>query len=64
MQVEIPKELSAISPKLADILSPSTKKEKENLKKLDLGQLFQWILGFSIVNFDLESGHGRAYLSH
>ncbi|KAJ3361835.1 hypothetical protein HDU91_003721 [Kappamyces sp. JEL0680] len=49
--------LSAISPGLKEILSPVSVEENDNLNHLDLGQLFQWILGFSIVNFDLESGH-------
>lgn len=34
--------MSAISPSLADILSPTNEEEMETLSKLDLGMLFQW----------------------
>lgn len=50
--------ISALSTGLLDILSPAaTEYEKDNLSKVDLGQLFQWVLCFAVVNFDLEKGH-------
>jgi hypothetical protein len=52
--------ISAISPSLVEILSPSNDEEKETLLKLDLGMLFQWILCFALVKFDLETGHGKS----
>jgi hypothetical protein len=51
--------ISAISPGLAEILSPADENEMEILSKLDLGMLFQWILCFCIVKFDLSTGHGN-----
>jgi hypothetical protein len=60
LEISYPKQrtsVSALSPGLLDILSPSSEREKDSLLNLDLGQLFQWVLGFSVVNFDLEKGH-------
>lgn len=49
---------SALSPILASILSPDEEgKGDDTLEDLDLGALFQWILCFAVVNFDLETGH-------
>ncbi|KAJ3273251.1 Protein dennd6a [Terramyces sp. JEL0728] len=44
------------SPELLDILSPN-QEMKTSLSKLDLGNLWQWILCVCVVNFDLELGH-------
>jgi hypothetical protein len=52
--------IPGISP-LLDILSPSPAQE-EVLEKLDLANLWQWILCFSVVNFDLEFGHSIKHL--
>ncbi|KAJ3257393.1 Protein dennd6a [Boothiomyces macroporosus] len=44
------------SPELLDILSPN-QDMKTSLSRLDLGNLWQWILCMCVVNFDLELGH-------
>ncbi|KAJ2997727.1 Protein dennd6a [Globomyces sp. JEL0801] len=51
---------SAISAELLDILTPNGNAD-HNLQELDLGNLWQWMLCFSVVNFDLELGHALEY---
>jgi hypothetical protein len=47
---------SILSNTLEEMLVATPKVEKI-LSKLDLGSMWQWILSFAVVTFDLELGH-------
>jgi hypothetical protein len=50
-----------LSPAIIDILQ-NTPKCETILEKMDLAALWQWILCFAVVTFDLEHGHGLILL--